>query len=137
MKKVRPWELWDWKSIRNFIGLVIVVGGVFVLITRLPDWLHNSNSKSLSRETNGKFIRAEYIKQPSMGRTGNHLNTTAMSIEYSYEINGMTYYSTDKIPNSADNQKFFGKLTDNPEMILKIKYNPGNPQQSQINTKTE
>jgi hypothetical protein len=137
MQKVRPWELWDWKSIRNLILLLIVVGGASILFFGLPDWLHDSNSQLLTAKTDGKLIRTEYIKQPSMGRTGNHLRVTSIVIEYSYIVNGLTYYSKDKIPNSTKHQRFFGNLTDNPAMILEIKYNPGNPQDSQITTNTE
>ena len=93
MKKVRPWELWDWKSIKRFIIVAIFLCGAFFIFDHIPDWVRNSANKTMTETTDGKFVRAEYIKRYSQGRFGNREVVTGILIEYSYSINGKIYNS--------------------------------------------
>lgn len=137
MNKVKPWELWDWKTIRN-VAVLLIAGSVGLMFFFLfPDLLRNSKSILLTETTTGTFIRSENLTQLGMGKTGNHLMLTGIEIEYTYEVNGVTYFSKDRIPNTSGHQMFFNKLRNNRGMPLKVNYNPSNPQESQINTSTE
>jgi hypothetical protein len=137
MKKVRPLELWDWKSIIGFILIVPSFFGLFILFDRIPDWIRNSSNKAMTETTNGKFVRSEWIRQYTQDRFGNHEIITGMLVEYSYSVDGKIYTSKDKIPDSRNNQSFFNALRKEPAMTLKVKYNPSNPEQSQINISSQ
>ncbi|MCX6200207.1 MAG: DUF3592 domain-containing protein [Bacteroidetes bacterium] len=137
MNKVRPWELWDWETIRN-VAVLLIAGGIgLTFLFRFPDLLRNSKSLLLTETTTGTFIRSENLTQLGMSKRGNYIRATGIEIEYAYMVNGVTYYSKDRIPNSTQHLMFFKKLRNNPGMRLKLNYNPSNPQESQINTDTE
>lgn len=137
MNKVRPWELWDWETIRN-VAVLLIAGAIgLTFLFRFPDIIRNSKNLLLTETTTGRFIRSENLLRLGMGRTGNHIGVTGIDIEYTYEVNGVTYFSEDRIPNTSGHQMFFNKLRNNRGMPLKLNYNPSNPQQSQINTNTE
>ncbi len=137
MNKVRPWELWDWKTIRNVAVLLIAASVGLMFFFRFSDLLRNSKSILLTETTTGTFIRSENLTQLGMGKRGNYIRATGIEIEYAYVVNGVTYYSKDRIPNSTQHLMFFKKLRNNRGMPLKLSYNPSNPQESQINTNTE
>ena len=134
MRKVRSWEVWDWKSI---IVTISVVSGLCIALSfifHFPDLLRHQNGKILTNTTSGHFIRAEEVRVRSQGKMGTRSILTGVLIEYSYMVDGVTYYSKDNIPYSSANEAFLGKLSRDRAMILFVFYNPNHPDQSQIFT---
>src|SRR5688572_9195737 len=123
MKKIFNWTLWDWKSIRIFFVLTVVMSvGVYFFFS-FPDYLRNRKSSDTNRETIGTFIKSDKIEMLSQGRTGNRMVTTGLTVEYSYIVDGVTYYAKDKIPNSFENLPFLKSLSGKLNNGLRIKYN--------------
>ena len=137
MRKVKSWQLWDWSAIRGGTIILIVSGLLFLFFLRFPDLLRNKNGVSMTASTNGKFLRFEYSKRLSQNQLGNHETVQGVIVEYSYVVANTTYYNQDNIPTSSENQDFINNVTNNTISTLTIKYNPDNPQKSQIFIKNE
>jgi len=135
MKKIKFWDVWDIRSVIYSIIVILILGSIFYFV-RFPvtDSLRESKSETMTERTKGLFISSKNVDRESQGRMGNRTITDGLVIDYSYEVSGVMYYQSDKIPNSAKNQLFFNRLSKNPEMVLEIKYNKTHPEQSQINT---
>jgi hypothetical protein len=134
MKKVWTWQLWDWRSIRK--SVFVIFGLVFAIyfLFQFPDFIRKSRSGKMTAVTNGQYVSSTDIQERSQGITGSQTRVTAVSVEYSYFVNNIQYYGKDKIPIGPSTTAFFEKLNNYKDLILSIKYNPRDPNESQIDT---
>lgn len=124
---------WDWKTIIGVSGVLVFVLLITTLVVGLPDWVRNVNSKKLSNRTSGQLISIQPIQQLMQGKLGNKLSTEGYTITYSYTVGQIEYKGTDNVPNSIQNADFLNSLGEySPNRPLYIKYDPLNPNRSQI-----
>lgn len=133
MKQVRFWEIWDWKSIRGGIGLILFMAGLFLFLEKYPDFVRREKSKGLISVVDAEVISVKAIEGMSQSRfTGNRITQDYYAVDYSYKVNEQTYFSGDKIPNSLANTDFINKLLRGELKKISVRYDPLQPKKSQI-----
>ena len=133
MKQVRFWEVWDWKSIRGGIGLVLFMAGLFLFFEKYPDFVRNEKSSDLIRVVDAEFISIKAIEgMRESAYTGNRTTRDYYAVDYCYKVNGQSYFSGDKIPNSSANKDFINKLLRGELKRISVRYDPLQPNKSQV-----
>lgn len=133
MNKIRFWETWDWTSIRSIFILIFALVSVFIFLEKYPDFVRNGRAGSLINTTvaNVESITPiEHFNQSAY--SGNYVSQDYFQVNFNYTIHGQNYSSTDKFPNSTENAKFIGKLIRGELRTISIRYNPQQPEKSQI-----
>jgi hypothetical protein len=135
MKKVRAWELWDWKSIRKSVFVLCFLCVALYFFYHFPDFVRkNAHGSRLNSATFGNFLSSEQLTDRSQGMTGSKTIVIGYAVRYTYTVNGTAFFAEDKIPSTSDNDSFFNKLKTDLNRTLTITYNIGDPRESQIDT---
>ena len=133
MRKVHFWEIWDWKSIRGGIGLVLLFLIAFLFMDKYPDFIRKGKSSETFRIINGSVISIKPIEGMSQSPyLGNTTTRDYYAIDYSYFVDGQSYVGKDKIPNSFSNLNFIARLMRGERKLISIRYNPNEPGKSQV-----
>lgn len=133
MRKLRFWETWDWKSIREGILLLCFMIATFLFLEKYPDFVRNGKSSHLNQNVKGQFISIKPIEGLyESAYRGNLTTQNYFAVAYSYEVEGRTYYNEDRIPNSFTNKSFIETLTKGELKQVTVRYNSFEPSKSQI-----
>ncbi|WP_136482334.1 hypothetical protein [Cognatitamlana onchidii] len=120
-------------AISTLIGLLGILIFLYIFFFQ-PDGRGNKLEELQGRTTCNVIY---FQPKESMAQTsiGNHISTIGYTIKYTYEVNGITYYTTEYLKDSQYNQNTIltikRNLRDKTNRI-KIKYSFYNPDQSML-----
>jgi uncharacterized protein YebE (UPF0316 family) len=129
-RKVPWYVIADWKSIAWVIGVLLILVGLGIFV-RLPEIIRNHRTSNYEGTTVGVIRELKENTRLKQGLDGTDFVIESYSVDYYFQLNGVTYNRTDIIPATADNYNRLKKiLTGNNNRAVKIKYDLKNPTRS-------
>jgi hypothetical protein len=125
-------DSWDLKSV--FLTLLFLSIGLFLFFyfTDIRDRFRKEEKEKFKGQTTGEIMKVEKAERISQSKwNGTKIYVDSYKVTYRYNIEGLSFQSTDIIPLTTTNQKLLtGILERGTNAICVVKFDTDNPKKS-------
>lgn len=127
-----PWySMLEWKSVTGWLFFIALLA-VLAAIIYLPDIVRADRLKTYKGETHGLITNVKENLRVKQSREGTVRKIASFTIDYTYEVNGLSYSSIDDFKSNPVNNNILNKTLKLDSGRVKIRYDETNPQKSLI-----
>ena len=125
-------DSWDLKSL--FLTILFLSIGLFLFFyfTGIRDRFRTEDKEKFKGQTTGEIIKVEKADRISQSKwNGTKIYIDSYKVTYRYDIEGLSFQSTDIIPLTTTNQKLLTEILEGgTNNICVVKFDTDNPKKS-------